>query len=146
MWSKMRLRKTCLCALAEPSPSVWTPASPEDVLEQGLTFDYWKTPRKVYPPLPLRGWRQRGISMNQETTLLFSSQPCSCESVKDNRTKETDMEAALNYQEKNSIIAQDCSTTWLHPEHNWWDDCKSIARELDLKLCIIVWRDVEMLL
>lgn len=34
----MQLRKTCPCALAELSPSVWTPASHEAVLGQGLTF------------------------------------------------------------------------------------------------------------
>lgn len=48
---KSKMRKTCPCALAELSPSVWTPAFHEDVLGQRLTLDYWTSPRKAYPPL-----------------------------------------------------------------------------------------------
>lgn len=79
----------------------------------------------------------------------YSSQPWSSETFKNlNSSKKTDN---LYYSTKKNtciifiVYCCFCNMVSPNPQHHWWDDCKSIARGLDLKLLIIIWRDVEML-
>lgn len=78
----------------------------------------------------------------------YSSQPCSSETFKNlNSSKKRD-KVYYSIKKNTVFIVYHCfyNMTSPNPQHHWWDDCKSIARGLDLKLLIIIWRDVEMLL